>query len=151
MARIMRSGKKYQKNFSAKKYGGWPNARKEAIAWIAEIKKDLPSLSDSLYNNMTSRNQSGVVGVSLRRVEMKRASGTYEYWAWVTRWPTCKTKGGVRFNISKGVTDEEAFTKAVLARELQEENRDKVAAEYEKIKGSKKHQSILSKKMLSLE
>lgn len=149
MARIMRQGNKYQKNFPAKKWGGWAKARDAAAAWVAEKKGELPTIEESRLGNMSSRNQSGVVGVYLRRTLMKKPSGVeYEYWSWMARWPGCSLNGGIRFGIAKSVTDEDAFTLAVIARQMKEVNRDKVKAEFKRLEGTKEHKAILNRKML---
>lgn len=149
MARIMRQGIKYQKNFPAKKLGGWSKAREAAAAWVVEKKGELPTIGESRLGNMSSRNQSGVVGVYLRRTLMKKPNGAeYEYWSWMSRWPGCSLNGGVRFGIAKSITDEDAFTLAVIARQMKEVDRNKVTAEFKRLKGTKEHKAILNRKML---
>ena len=151
MARIMRAGQKYQKNFPAKKLGGWTKAERAALDWVSEMKQQLPGMHESRYDSMTSRNQSGVVGVYLRKTTMKKPNGNeYEYWSWMARWPGCDKKGGVRFNMNKSVSDEDSFCLAVLARRLKITDKARVFAEYERIKGSKAHKDILKKKLLYL-
>lgn len=150
MARIMRAGVKYQKNFSRKQYGGWPKATKAAKEWVAEKKKELPSLEETTRDILSSRNSSGVVGVHLNRNYIKRPKGfEYEYWKWVAKWPNCPIRGGVQWTISDKRPDEDAFTLAVLTRRMKTKDRKKVEAEFERIRGTKEHKDILACKMLS--
>jgi len=152
MARIMRAGEKHQKNFPAKKHGGWGEARKLALEWVEEMKKELPSLSETTYNQMTKKNKSGVVGVTIRGLNVVRPSGIkYYYWTWIAKWPSCKYKGGMRFNVGNMWSDEDAFTLAVLARENQLDDRPKVVALFESIKGTQKHEDILARKLQYLD
>jgi len=152
MARIMREGKKYQKNFAAKKNGGWGKAKKLALEWVAEIKKELPENPSTTFGKMSSKNTSGVVGVTIRNVSVVRPSGNkYYYWTWVAKWPGCHYNGGMRFNVGTKWSDEDAFTLAVIARQNQEDDRDAVLKEFERIKGKKAHKDILAKKLLYLD
>ncbi len=152
MARLMRAGKKYQKNFPAKKHGGWGKAKKLALEWVAEMKQELPPVQESTYNKMTSKNTSGVVGVTIRSLNLTRPNGKkYAYWTWIAKWPSCKYKGGVRFNVGEKWSDEDAFTLAVIARTYQMNDREKVVAYFKKINGKKEHKQILNKKMLYLD
>lgn len=152
MARLMRAGEKYQKNFPAKKNGGWRNAKKLAQEWVEEKKAELPPAREGLYGKMTSKNSSGVVGVAIRSLSVTKPSGIkYEYWTWIALWPGCKFKGGVRFNIGENRPDEDAFTLAVISRTYQMDDREEVVAYFEKIKGKKEHKDILSKKLQYLD
>jgi len=152
MARIMREGKKYQKNFPAKKCGGWRKAKALALEWVVEMKKILPEKPQSTFDKMSSKNTSGVVGVTIRSVYVTRPNGNkYHYWSWVAKWPNCKYSGGVRFNVGSKWSDEDAFTLAVLARRMQVEDREQVIKKFNQIKGRKTHEEILSKKMLYLD
>jgi hypothetical protein len=152
MGRIMRCGIKYQKNFTAKKLGGWGEARKQALAWVEKMKTELPSLDESRKGNLSKRNSSGVVGVSLRRIEMNRTEGgVYEYWAWVTKWAVNNKTFTTRFNVSRILSDDDAFVLAVLSRQMESVNKKKIFAQFERIKGTKEHQDILDLKLLSLE
>jgi len=152
MARIMRARKKYQKNFPAKKLGGWGEARKQALEWVEEMKAELPSLSETLYDRMTAKNNSGIVGVSIRSFTVKRPNGNvYHYWSWLAKWPGCARKGGIRFNVSDTVSDEDAFTMATIARRGQITDRDEIKKIFKRINGKREHKEILSKKMLYLD
>lgn len=152
MARIMRANIKHQKNFSVKKHGGWDNAVAAARVWLDELKKSIPEQPKTTFGKMSTRNSSGVVGVSLNKSTVKRPSGVvYEYWKWIAKWPGVKPKSGLQWTIAQEYSDDMAFVLAVLSRQLLSSDRDLVLAEYERIKGTEKEQEILSRKLLYFE
>lgn len=147
MARIMRRCKTHQKNFSVKRYGGWRAARKAGAKWIDQKKKTLPSSRMNEMGRMTAKNRSGVVGVSLsKRIVRKDSGWEYTYWSWVAKWPTGSSKGGFRWSISENLSDDDAFALAVLSRQMECEDRDKVRAKLSRIYGRASHIKIMEKK-----
>jgi len=144
MARIMRQGKMHQRNFSLKQFGTWKTAWNAAKAWRDEQLPQLPPCVMNAKGRMTSRNQSGEVGVHLAHHVLRKKSGREcEYWRWVGRWPGCPLAGGVSWSVLK-FGDDDAFALAVLCRKMEESKRSKVISELEKIYGSKKHEKIMT-------
>ncbi|MBA3961180.1 MAG: hypothetical protein H0X40_04660 [Chthoniobacterales bacterium] len=93
---------------------------------------------------MTARNSSGVVGVHPRTELIRKPSGKeYEYYYWVSRWPGCKLKAGVKWPIHK-FGDDDAFVLAVLCRRWGTEIRDRVIAEFMDTVDAKRYKQILS-------
>ncbi|GHC43996.1 hypothetical protein [Roseibacillus persicicus] len=151
MVRMMRQGVKYQKNFSKKKYGGWGKATKAAKEWRDEQLKILPPKIMNEEGRMSSRNSSGVVGVTLTRAAFTLETGnSYEYWSWKAKWPGCKYKGGIGWAVKK-YGEEDAFALAVLSRELRTVDRDVIMKRLKKLRGTKKLEKILESRMLVLE
>ena len=144
MARVMRQKKMHQENFSLKEYGTWPNAIRAAKRWL---NKKLPTLPPKLVskNRMTRRNHSGVVGVHWSPGIVKRPNGNvYECPRWIAKWVGCKFHGGISW-MEKQFEHEGAFVLAVLSRQLETVNRDKILTEFESIHGTKKYKEIVSK------
>ena len=151
MARIMRQSIMHQKNFSVKKYGSWKAAEKAGAQWVEQKKKILPPSQMNAKGRMTSRNQSGVVGVYLASRTVRKPNGKeYEYWSWSSRWPECPRKGGLAWNISANLPEDDAFVLAVLTREMETIDRDKVRKKFARIKGKASHKAILDKKLIEL-
>ena len=150
MVRIMRQGKMYQKNFSKKKHGGWGKAKAAAAEWRDEQLKVLPPKMMNAEGRMSSRNTSGVVGVTLSCATFEAQSGTREYWSWKSKWPGCKFAGGIGWSIKKYGQDD-AFALAVLSRELRTVDRDVVIKKLKKLNGSKKLQGIYDMRELDLQ
>lgn len=149
MARIMRRGVKYQKNFSVKKNGGWIKSRKLAAAWIAEQKEKLPPSEMNQKGRMSAKNRSGVVGVYLENKKTKgRQGGEYIYRTWSARWPGCPFKGGISWPVGNKFTEEEAFVLAYLAREMECVDRDVLQAKLRRIRNRSSYQKMLSLKKL---
>lgn len=149
MVRIMRQGKKYQKNFSKKKYGGWGAAAKEARKWRDEMLEKLPERQMNAEGR-SANNTSGVVGVHLCRSAINRPSGrSYEYWRWIAKWPGCRYKGGLGWSINAHGEDD-AFVLAVLSREMRTVDRRLVIEKLEKIKKLKRYEKIKAMRQLVL-
>ncbi|MFK7910313.1 MAG: hypothetical protein AB8F34_06880 [Akkermansiaceae bacterium] len=150
MARIMRHGKMYQKNFTVRKYGSWKAAEAEGRNWITKQKKTLPPSRMNEEGRMTNRNQSGVVGVNLARNVRKKDGKEYEYWKWIAKWPKCPLRGGLGWTISEDLSDDDAFALAYLAREMRTVSRRKLRAQLELIYGLPEHKAIMAEKQLEL-
>jgi hypothetical protein len=146
MARIMRNKIQHSKNFSLAEHGSWEKAEEAAINWLEEIKGSLPPPMTS-KNNLTSRNVSGFVGVTLKA--SKKRSKNYEstHYAWHAFWP--ENPNGTRWAVEK-YGDDQAFVRAVLSRQLESTDRNEIQANYEKVHGTKLYDSILSQKALDL-
>ena len=79
MARIMRNKEQHARNFSLVEYGSWKKAEKAAVEWLAKIKKTLPPPITS-RGVKTSRNSSGVVGVSLKAAPLASGRRLRRWW-----------------------------------------------------------------------
>jgi hypothetical protein len=95
---------------------------------------------------MTRRNTSGVVGVHPRTELIRKRTGKeYEYHYWVSRWPGCRLKAGVKWGLHT-YGDDDAFVPAVLCRELEIEFKERIIAEFMDAVDSKRYQKILARK-----
>ena len=113
--RIRWRGVIYAKFFSDKKHGGPEKAWEAAEAYFHELDAKLPP--DSKVGKLTSRNTSGVVGVS--RAEGLKRGVPYAHWqAWWTAGGKTKT---ACFSIRK-YGEEEAKQKVIAARKKWEED-----------------------------
>ena len=151
LARIMRQSKTYQKRFSLAKYKTWEGAERAAGKWLKELKKDLPPCIMNAPGRST-KNTSGVVGVSLSYSHVTKPSGKeYYYYFWVANWGGCKFAGGIPWYVTPEQSDEDAFTLAVICRENKIEDREEALKFFAKIKGKKAHKDILARKLITLE
>jgi len=144
MARVMRQKKKHQRNFTLKEHGTWKKATRAARRWIDEI---LPKLPPKIRSKglMTRRNHSGVVGVHWSPgIVRKRNGNVYECPRWIGRWVGCPYNGGISW-MERQFEHEGAFVLAVLSRQLETVNRDKILTEFDSIHGTKKYKEIVSK------
>ena len=144
MARVMRQRKMHQRNFALKEFGTWAKANRAAKLWIKET---LPTLPPKIVskNLMTRRNHSGVVGVHWSPGIVRKKNGNvYECPRWIARWVGCSFNGGISW-MEKQFEHEGAFVLAVLSRQLETINRDKILTEFDNIVGTKKHDEIVSK------
>ena len=145
MARVMRQAKMYQANFSLKQHGTWAEATRAAKQWL---KKTLPTLppkvESSSRDRMTWRNHSGKVGVHRTPGFVRKPNGNvYECPRYVARWPGCKLRGGLSWSV-KQFEEEGAFVLAVLSRECETINRDRILSEFESIIGTKRYKDIVA-------
>lgn len=147
MARIMRQGKKYNKNFTVRQYGSWSAAEKAARKWVKEMLAKLPPAM-TRRGQMTDRNESGVVGVWALVDRHKINGRSYEYCRWGARWPDCPIGGGIRFSVNKH-GDDDAFVLACLAVENECVDRKWLARKLSQIKGTARYRNLLKKKMVS--
>ncbi len=145
MARVMRQTKMHQANFSLKKYGTWEKATRAAKQWLKQTLPTLPpKIESSSKDRMTSRNHSGEVGVHRTPgIVRKRNGNVYECPRYVARWPGCKFRGGLSWSV-KQFEEDGAFVLAVLSRQYETINRDKILTEFESIVGTKKFDDIVS-------
>ena len=143
MARVMRQTRMHQANFSLKKYGTWGKAIRAARQWLNKMLPTLPpKIESSSKDRMTWRNHSGKVGVHRSAgIVRKRNGNVYECPRYIARWPGCKYRGGLSWSV-KQFEEEGAFVLAVLSRERQTINRDKILTEFEAIVGKKKFSEI---------
>ena len=143
MARLMRNGEKYQKNFTLSKYETWEKAERAARRWVNKTQRELPP-PGTTRGKMTHRNSSGIVGVWARHETSVRNGRTYEYAGWSARWPGCPKRGGIAFSITK-YGDKDAFVLAALAVENETVERDVLEKKLKRM-GKKKYASIIAKK-----
>jgi hypothetical protein len=101
-------------------------ARAQVVAFaMRENKKWTPKIEAARKGRLSKTNQSGVVGVSIK-VEKGRIRGSrYHYW-WA-RWPGCPA--GVKFSILQH-DEKKAFCLALIARELETQDKQSVEREY---------------------
>lgn len=152
VARIMRQGETHGKTFPVKEYGSWKKAETAGASWVESMKKQLPASQSNEPGRMTARNSSGFVGVYLSERKVRKPSGNqYHYWAWIARWPGCPHSGGVVWNVSSNLSDNDAFVLAVLSRQKESTDRKALRAELKRIHGKKTYKAILEKKELYLE
>lgn len=146
MARITRDKVQYARNFSLAEYSSWEKAEDAATQWLEKIKVSLPPPITS-KDNLTARNVSGFVGVSLKK--STKYSPNYEttHYAWHAFWPG--NANGTRWAVEK-YGDDQAFVRAVLSRQLESTDRNEIEATYEKVHGTQEYHSILEQKALEL-
>lgn len=93
--RLKRNGQQYAKFFSDSRFGGQQNALRAAQQHLNELSQQLPRKSQA--GQMSVRNTSGIVGVSLTK--STRKGHTYEYWqAW---WGSRGDRKSRKFSINK--------------------------------------------------
>jgi len=117
-------------------------ARAEVVALAErENKKWTPKIEAARKGRLSKTNQSGVVGVSIK-IEKGRVRGSrYRYW-WA-RWPGCPS--GVKFSILEH-GDRMAFALALIARELETQDKRVVEREYLARRKSGELRSLLKAK-----
>jgi AP2 domain len=147
MARISRQGVLHQKNFPLTQYKTWEKAERAGKKWVKETLPTLPQ-ADSTRGKLTARNSSGVVGVRLANATRTRNERVYPDWRWVAYWAGCEQSGGIGFSV-KSYGDREAFLSACLARELESLDRDAIAAELKRRKGSPELRAMVRAKKQS--
>lgn len=145
MARVQRQRTRHQEVFPLKMHGSWETAEQAADVWIRKMERTLPP-PITAKNLMTRRNSSGVVGVHPRHEVIRKPNGKeYEYDYWVSRWPGCRLKAGVKWAIHT-YGDEDAFVLAVLCRELENDSRERVIEEFMTGVGDARYQQILKRR-----
>ena len=118
------------------------DARRKAIAFATrENKKWTPKIEAARVGRMTKSNRSGVVGVSIKTEPGRKRGSHYQYW-WA-RWPGCAA--GIKFSILQH-QDAKAFCLALIARELESQDRTAVERAYLQRKASGKLRQLLSQK-----
>ena len=142
MARIRRQGQLHQANFSLREYGSWLAAKQAAAKWVTGLIKNLPPRNFS-KGQMTSRNESGIVGVYRHRQTHRQKNGRRSvYYSWVARWPGCKFRGGVKWTVRQ-FGEDDAFVLAALCRKLETIDRDRVQVELSTAKVSGDYADIM--------
>jgi hypothetical protein len=146
MARVMRKGRRHQRNFTIKRFKTWTAAETAAARWVRAKLKVLPASESNARDRMTVRNHSGIVGVHKSKHVVHTPYGQeHEYWRWSAHWPGCKNSGGVSWYISR-FGDDDAFVLAALTRRIESINRPEIVARLEAIKGKKEYKDILALK-----
>lgn len=110
--RLQRRGVKYGKYFGDRGYGGSAQALAAAREWRDQVLANLPNEDTPRICTVSSRNSSGVVGVS--KVRVMTANGFYQFWQ-ATWSPPDGKRRCVRFSI-KRYGNKGAFQLAVEAR-----------------------------------
>jgi hypothetical protein len=122
-------------------------AKKEAVAFTVETNAKLgPSIRASTKGRMTSANTSGEVGVHPARTIVEKDNGNiYEYQSWVSNWPRCPYKGGLKW-ASLQKTDDGAYVLAVLSRRMESINRNAIIEAMLEAKTTGLYDTILKQK-----
>lgn len=143
MARVMRTGRRYQKNFSLGEYGSWEGAESAGAKWVKATVAALPPIKTN-EGLLTLRNTSGEVGVTLGRVEFrKKGKKHHKYYRWVAHWPGCPLSGGVAWSWQR-FGDDNAYVLAVLSRRMRTVDREVVVARLAEIAGNVEYRAILA-------
>lgn len=146
MARVMRKGKRHQRNFTLKQFKTWAAAEEAASRWVRAKLKVLPPSEMNARDRMTVRNHSGIVGVNKTKHVIRKSTGQeYEYWRWTAKWPGCRNSGGLSWYISR-FGDDDAFVLAALTRKMESICRPEIVARLEAIKGKQDYEAILALK-----
>ncbi|MGD1978991.1 MAG: hypothetical protein PVJ98_06350 [Akkermansiaceae bacterium] len=111
--RLQRQGKRYAKYFADNNWGGSRASYHAARQWRDGLLKRLDEAEQIRVCRPSSRNQSGVVGVS--RVSVSSNGTVYEFWQ-ATWSPAPGRRRTVKFSIRR-YGDRKAFRLAVSARE----------------------------------
>jgi len=111
--RLQRRGVKYGKYFGDGVYGGKKQAIEAARSWRDELLKKMGAVEQARICTRSTRNRSGVVGVS--KVTVVSNGTRYEFWQ-ATWSPEVGRRRCMKFSIRR-YGDREAFRRAVIARE----------------------------------
>lgn len=112
--RLQRRGKRFAKYFADRGHGGRDASFAAAKVWRDELLKTFSDDDRARVCARSTRNSSGVVGVS--KVTITGPNGTV-YYFWQATWsPAPGQRRSIRFSVKKH-GDEEAFRLAVQARE----------------------------------
>lgn len=112
--RLQRRGHRYAKYFADRKHGGPDGSLAAAREWRNNLLEMFAKDDRARVCSKSSRNSSGVVGVS--KVTIAGANGT-TYFFWQATWsPAPGQRRSIRFSVKKH-GEEEAFRLAVEARQ----------------------------------
>jgi hypothetical protein len=129
------------KYFTIHQYETREKAEAAADKWVREQLREMPEKMSS-KNRMTHRNSSGHVGVHLHPQVIRKPSGEeYEYFSWISKWPGCPLRGGVKW-ATKTLGYDDAYVLAVLCRRMETINRRQVFEAFERIKGKAEYNAI---------
>jgi hypothetical protein len=124
--RIQRRGRKTEKFFSDRIYGG----KRGALQAAKEFRDELESNSrhytvKELASQPSTRNRSGVVGVRLQQQKDTRGDFEYHYWYWIAQWTDGRGRRKTKSFSVHHYGDEEAYRLACEARRagVQQANR----------------------------
>lgn len=145
MARVMRGGKRHQKNFSLTKYKTWEMAEKEGARWLSLVTKRLPPTAPR-RERMTKANRSGVVGVFFHVHVVRKKTHSLTYYRWIARWHDCPNRGGVAWYIKDSVSNDDAFVLANLSLKLRTVDRDRVWQAFRRASKNGQYEKILATK-----
>lgn len=111
--RLQRRGVKYAKYFGDRIHGGAGESLKVASDWRDDLLRKIEANELARICTRSTRNRSGVIGVS--KVTVVTNGATYEFWQ-ATWSPEVGRRRCVKFSIRR-YGDREAFRLAVVARE----------------------------------
>ncbi len=111
--RLQRRGVKYAKYFGDRIYGNSERGLREARAWRDALLHKIAASEQTRICTRSTRNRSGVVGVS--KVTVVTNGASYQFWQ-ATWSPEPGKRRCVKFSIRR-YGDQEAFRLAVAARE----------------------------------
>lgn len=111
--RLQRRGLRYAKYFADRRHGGLEESLSAAKKWRDELLGNFADDDRARVCSKSSRNSSGVVGVS--KVTISGTNGV-TYYFWQATWsPAPGQRRSIRFSVKKH-GDQEAFRLAVEAR-----------------------------------
>lgn len=112
--RLQRRGQRYAKYFADRRHGGVQESFEAAKRWRDELLRNFAEDDRARVCSKSSRNSSGVVGVS--KVTIAGANGVV-YYFWQATWsPAPGQRRSIRFSVKKH-GEQEAFRLAVEARQ----------------------------------
>jgi hypothetical protein len=145
MVRICRKGKRINEFFSDIRYGGKRNARKAADERYEELCNQLGPVQPSTKNKLTSRNDTGKVGVHIAHSIDNRYSNC-EYSAYCASWVNENGKREkINFSWNK-YGEHEAWELACYARDRELSDRDAVLKGYDRLQQARKKRTATKKK-----
>jgi hypothetical protein len=128
--------------FSYARGKNYEQTKAKAVQFTKRMNRVLPKPKPlSPEGRMSSRNKSGTVRIHPKRDIAKRNG--LPYYFWVARWKGCPFRGGVSWPCLSH-TDDGAYVLAALTLEARTIDRKAVLAMFEAIKGTSRHQEILS-------
>ena len=116
--RIQRRNKRIEKYFADTQFGGKRGALQAAKEFRDELEIKLrPYTVKEQAARPSTRNRSGIVGVRLAKQVDLRGEYEFTYYFWVAQWTDGKGKRKTRSFSCDRYGDEEAFRKAMRARQ----------------------------------
>lgn len=148
LVRISRGGHRTNKYYADATYGGKRKALAAAKEAHARLEEELGPIESSTKDRLTNRNSTGVVGVHVAYTQDSRYPNC-EYYAYCASWVN---EAGKRKKISfawNRYGQNMAWDLAVLARQKELTDREKVVAMFERRQGKKTKQSKKATKRLA--
>ena len=145
MVRICRKGKRINEFFSDTRYGGKRKARKAADVRYNELCEQLGPVEPATKNKITSRNETGKVGVHIAHLVDNRYSNC-EYFAYCASWVTEDGKRAkINFSWNK-YGEAEAWELACYVRDREISDRELVIKGYNRREQARKKKSVTKRR-----